>query len=313
VSDKPWVKLDGRRTSLELHPIAPSMPDEQLAELARTFAADNERHIGVVVSPRLRASARAVLERIGAAYADSLGYLHLPAPHFLVHLEMETKPSTVRLRTPGVGPNGIRLVQALLRSEGPIQLSQLAAQVELSLSQTHSVLSHLEEASLLRSTGTGPNRRRAVADRTALLDWLVTQPSAMRRESYLDVSLYARRPGDLWRTVSKALTASNVAHAVTGAAGAALYGAAPTAVPLSWVRITPDVPLDKVASILGAEPTERGPDVRLLRDTGRVGCIGAERRDEVLTAPRVRVYLDALREKRGEAIAAQFREVILGY
>ena len=85
------------------------------------------------------------------------------------------------------------------------------------------------------------------------------------------------------------------------------------AVPVSWVRIAPDVPLEKAASVLGAEPTDRGPNVRLLRDTGQVGCIGAERRNEIVVAPRVRVYVDALREKRGEAIAERFREVILGY
>lgn len=113
--------------------------------------------------------------------------------------------------------------------------------------------------------------------------------------------------------MTKLLEAANVAHALTGAAGAALYGAAPTAVPLSWIRITPGVPLDRVATILGAEHTDRGPNVRLLRDSGKVGCVGAERRDDVLVAPPVRVYLDALREKRGEAIAEHFREVILGY
>lgn len=289
------------------------MPDEQLAELARAITAKAKRSVGIVVSPRLRASARAVLERIGAAYADSRGHLHFPTPQFLIHLEIETKPSTVRARAPGIGPNAVRLVQALLPADGPFVLSGLAAQVELSLSQTHTVLTHLEETGLLRATGSGPNRRRAVVDRTALLDWLVSQQSATRREPYLDVALYARRPGDLWRTVTTLLEAAKVPHAVTGAAGAALYGAAPTAVPLSWIRITPDVPLDRAATILGAEPTDRGPNVRLLRDTGRVGSVGVERRDDVLVAPPVRVYLDALREKRGEAIAEHFREMILGY
>ncbi len=293
--------------------MAPSTPDEQLAEIARAIAARAARSVGIVVSPRLRASARVVLEQIGAAYADSRGHLHLPTPQFLIHLEIETKRSTVRARAPGVGPNAIRLVQALLQAQGPLVLSKLAAQVELSLSQTHTVLTHLEETGLLRATGSGPNRRRAVADRTALLDWLVSQPSAMRRESFLDVSLYARRPEDLWRTMTKLLEAANVAHAVTAAAGAALYGAAPTAVPLSWVRITPDVPLERAASILRAESTDRGPNLRLLRDTGRVGCVGAERREDVLVAPPARVYLDILREKRGEAVAEHFREVIIGY
>jgi DNA-binding Lrp family transcriptional regulator len=313
VSEPPWMKLGGKRSLLELHPIAPSMPDEQLADFARAMASRGGNRMGVVVSPRLRSSARAILERLGVGYADSRGHLHLPAHRLLVHLEIETRPSSVRRATPGIGPSGVRAIQALLQSDGPVSLSRLAAQVELSLSQTHAVLNQLEEAGLLRSTGTGPARRRSVADRTALLDWLVTQPSARRREPHLDVSLYARRPEELWRSVSRTLDAAGVAYAVTGAAGAALYGAGPTAVPVSLVRIAPQAPLDKAASVLGAKPTDRGPNVRLLRDTGQVGCIGAERRDGVAVAPRVRVYLDVLGEKRGEDLAEQFREVIVGH
>lgn len=313
VAEPPWIQLGDKRMPLTLHPVAPSMPDEQLADLARPIGSTATRNIGLVVCPRLRASARTVLESLGVAYADSHGHLHLPAPGLLVHLEMETRRSSVQKRAPGIGPSGVRAVQALLQSADAVQLSRLAAEAELSLSQTHTVLNLLEEAGLLRSTGSGPARRRTVTDRTSLLDWLATQPPARRRESRLDGYVYARRPEDLWRHVSGTLEAAGIAHALTGAAGAALYGVGPTAVPVSTVRVAPDVPLPTAASDLGAEPTERGPNLRLLRDTGRVGCLGTARRDGVAVAPPVRIYLDALGEKRGEDLAQQFREVILGY
>jgi hypothetical protein len=314
-AEPPWVQLDGRRTPVELHPVAPAMPDEQLAELGRRIAAQTPYRMGVIVSPLLRASARALLERLGVAYADSRGHLHLPAPGLLVHLDVGASASSVRRPTPGLGPSGVRAIQAMLQASAgaPVHLSQLAAQVELSVSQTHAVLNLLEEAGLVRSTGTGPNRRRTVTDRTELLDWLVTQQPARRRDKRLDVSLYARRPEELWRRASTTLAEARVAHAMTGATGAALHGVGPTAVPVSLLRIDPHVPLEKVAQLLGAEPTERGPNLRLLRDTGKVGCVGVEQRDGIAVAPRVRVYLDALGEKRGEDLAQQFREVALGY
>lgn len=311
--EPPWVEFDGKRTPLVLHPVAPSMPDEQFAELARVIASRPGRKIGLVVCPRLRGSARAVLEGLGVAYADSHGHLHLPAPGVLVHMETASTTSSVGRATPGLGPSGVRAVQLLLQPEAPAQLSRLAAQAGLSLSQTHTVLEALERAGLLRSTGTGPTRRRTVVDRTALLDWLATQPSARRREPRLDVFVYARRPEDLWRHVTTTLDAAGIAHALTGAAGAALHGAGPTAVPVTAVRIAPDTPLADAARIIGAEPTECGANLRLLRDTGQVGCVGAYRREGVAVAPRVRVYLDAIGEKRGQDLAQQFREVILGY
>jgi DNA-binding IclR family transcriptional regulator len=207
----------------------------------------------------------------------------------------------------------VRAIQALLETDEPSQISGLAAQVKLSLAQTHTVLEALEEAGLVRSIASGPARRRTVPDRGALLDWLAAQPSARRREPRIDAYVYARRSEELWRNISQKLDAAGIAHALTGAAGAALYGVGPTAVPVTLLRATSDVSLEDVAMALVADPTERGANVRLIRDTGQVGCMGAARRDGVSVAPRVRIYLDALSEKRGEDLAQQFREVCLGY
>lgn len=62
-----------------------------------------------------------------------------------------------------------------------------------------------------------------------------------------------------------------------------------------------------------AERTDRAPNLRLMRDTGEVGVFGAEIRQGVRVSPKVRVYLDCLSERRGEDIAEQFRETVLGY
>jgi hypothetical protein len=307
------VEVDGRRIPIEVHPVAPAMSDQQLAEFLQRMGTSPGRRVDLIVSPRLRASARTVLEAHGIAYADPQGHLHLPMPGFLVHLEVAPTRATRQHRAPGIGPSGVRAIQAILETEEQIQVSGIAAQVKLSLAQTHTVLSALEEAGLVRSSASGPARRRTVPDRTALLDWLVVQPSARRREPRIDAYVYARRPEALWRHISQKLDAAGIAHALTGAAGAALYGVGPTAVPVTLLRISPDFSLEDAAKVLAVEPTERGANLRILRDTGHVGCVGFARRDGVSVAPKPRVYLDALSEKRGEDLAQQFREVILGY
>ncbi len=315
VGTPPWIEVARRRVPVEIHPLPSSMTDDQVAAALPLFSAKAQARMNVVTSPFLRRGVRDLLEERGVAYADSQGHIHLVWDGVLLHIDAPTPRSLRQRPVEGLGPSGVRAVQALLQAPGdePIQLSRLAAQVGLSLSQTHTVLDRLEAVGLLRSSGKGPSRRRTVIDRTQLLAWLAAQPTARRREPRLDVAVYARRPEDLWHQVSKALDKAGTAHALTGAAGCVAYGVAPTAVPLSTVRITPGVALEAAAHLLGAEVTDRGPNLRLLRDTGEVGCIGAERRDGVFVAPPIRVYLDTLSDKRGEDLAQQFREVVLGY
>jgi hypothetical protein len=64
---------------------------------------------------------------------------------------------------------------------------------------------------------------------------------------------------------------------------------------------------------MGAEKTERAPNLRVFRDTGEVGVIGSEIRNGARISPKVRIYLDCLAERRGEDIARQFRETVLAY
>ena len=215
------MQFDRRCMPLERHPIAPGMLDTQLADLSRRIATQSTHGGGVVTCPSLRVSARAVLENLGGACADARGHLHRSASESLVHRDAGTNASSLRRVTPGLGRISVRAVQTILQTPAgaPVQLGQLAAQTELSVSQTHAVVSLLEEAGLTRSTGKGPGRRRTIPDRTELLDWLAAQPPARRRERRLDVSLYARHSEELWRRASTMLTEAGIAHAVSGAVG----------------------------------------------------------------------------------------------
>jgi hypothetical protein len=152
-----------------------------------------------------------------------------------------------------------------------------------------------------------------VIDKSRLLDWLAAQPVARRRERQALVSLYARTPNEVWRLITERLDHARILHGLTGGAAAAALEAGPTSVMLSAVRISPHFSLEDAAAALAAEKTERGANIRLIRDTGMLGSAHTVERDGIRIAPLVRVYLDALSERRGEDIAQNFRERILGY
>jgi hypothetical protein len=107
---------------------------------------------------------------------------------------------------------------------------------------------------------------------------------------------------------------SHLEYAITGAAGAFLFGArVMTETPQVMVRIDPDVELSAAAEQLRAEPVDGGANLVLVRDLGRLGVHGKAHNGPVAIAPPVRVWLDMLGEPRGEDAAALFREAVLGW
>jgi hypothetical protein len=132
----------------------------------------------------------------------------------------------------------------------------------------------------------------------------------MRR---LSAFIYGRRPEEVWRRIQERLSTAKIAYAITGMAAATIHGVGPTSIPVTDIRVDPSVSLENVAMLIGAELTERGQNLALIRDLGRVGCLNPETRDGLLIAPRPRVYVDLLGEKRGEDLGMHFREAVLGY
>lgn len=327
LSSRPWLRVqqgetpslrwDSWSVPLELIRVEGSVDTDQLlASLSTPRTA--KQPLRVVTGSYLRHDLRQALENLNVGYIDRRGNLHLPWSGGVIHLEL---PSGWRhqFESPqpesfvGLGVHGVRAVQALLSEHDDVQVSHLAGVAELSLSRTHSVLRLLEAEGLVRVTGKGPSTRRHIVDRSRLLDWLAAQPSARRRERQLDVALYARTPRELWTLIRERMDRAHIPHGVTGSAAAAAFDAGPTAVMTSTVRVSPHFTLEDAAEAIGAERTPRGANVRLMRDTGMLGSSHTVERDGIRIAPLVRVYLDALNERRGEDIAQHFREVVLGY
>ncbi len=267
----------------------------------------------LVVGPYLSSSLRRNLEGRGFSYADSHGRLHLQGDDLLIHIDGEGR-ERLSEGQPSVGVDGVRAVQVILGEPTRAwAVTDLARMAEVSAGQAHKVLSVLEGEGLMAAEGSGPKKRRSAGRPGELLDWLAKQRSSRRRDKKLEVALYARTPGELWKNASVALGRARIPHAFTGFAAAALHEAGPSAVQRSVLRIGPDAALEEVAQVLGAEVTSRGANLVLMKDTGRVGTLGATARGGVQLAPAVRIYLDCFAEKRGDEVAQGFREAVLGF
>ncbi|NRD57390.1 helix-turn-helix domain-containing protein [Corallococcus exiguus] len=313
---KPVLRWEQQEVRLQLVEVPSKLSVDQLRSWTNALLpVPPGSEVPVFVGAFLSQSVRDALEEQDASYFDARGHLHLVAPGVLLHLG-RGRNATRTEKVSGqmtLGVHGVRAVQALLEEQGPVSVSQLAESAAISVGQTHKVLTQLEGLGLVRSTGRGPSKRRTVRERTELLDWLQRQPSAVRRERSLHVAFYARRPEELWLQSSARLTQAGIPHAFTGAAAASLFGVGPTSVPHSLLRIAPGVQLDDAARRMGADITERGTNLILLQDTGRVGCWPPGLRKGIQIAPLVRIYLDALSERRGDEVSHQFREAVLGY
>lgn len=313
------LRADGRRWRLLVRRAWPdaAQTKRSAAELAQDAQVAGDMVIALVADLTLPHAIRKALEDQGISYVDGTGALHIVAPGVLVHVQQPEHRRTT-WAAHGLGAATVRTVQVLL--EEPARewtVSGLAGAADLSLGQTHNLWTLLQREGLAVTRRTGRETRRAVRDPRLLLEWLAAQRPARRVHEQLGCALYANTLARLCAKATQALDASAVPHAWTGAAAAALQQAGPTAVPQATVRVDPDRPLREVAQALGAEPTDRGANLVLYRDVGRLGIHSGHRHStggaEVPLAPPVRVYLDLLGERRGEDAAAHYREAIIGY
>ncbi len=312
---EPRLVVDGRAWPLLLVPGGLRSYGQSSALILKTLAADGK--VGLVVADRLPKHVRRELEAAGWAYVNGTGAIHVDLPGLLLHVEPE--PPIARGGTPrpaGMGVVGVRVVQCLLGDPArEWSVADLARQAGCASGEAHRIIVRLEAEGFVEASGRGKALRRHVENPAALLDWLATVPSARRVRERLDVSLYARDPIALVTKLSARALEAEVPYAVTGATGAAALGApVSTAVPITLVRVAPDVPsLAEAAQLLGVEPVDAGANMALIRDVGELGLHGRISSGSVFVAPPVRIWLDMLGEPRGEDAAALFREAVIGW
>ncbi|MCW3042926.1 MAG: hypothetical protein JWL57_1084 [Actinobacteria bacterium] len=312
---EPRLVVDGRAWPLLLVPGGLRPYGQSSAPILKSLASGGK--VGLVVADRLAKHVRRELETAGFAYADGTGAIHIDLPGLLLHVEPERSTAGGGTRRPaGMGVVGVRVAQCLLGDPTrKWSVADLARQAACAAGEAHRIIVRLEGEGFLEASGRAKTLRRYVRDPGALLDWLATVPSARRVRERLDVSLYARDPMALVTKLSARALEADVPYAVTGATGAGALGApVSTAVPITLVRIAPDVPsLAEAAQLLGVEPVDAGANMVLIRDVGELGLHGRVSSGSVYVAPPVRIWLDMLGEPRGEDAAALFREAVIGW
>ena len=272
--------------------------------------------VGFVVADRLPEHVRRELEKAGCAYADATGAAHIDVPGIFLHVEGH--PSRRQQQTPaprGIGVVGVRAIQTLLAEpDREWSAAELGISAACSVGNAHNVLRRLEDEGFLAAQGRARTLRRRVTKPGELLDWLSLVPAARRIRERLHTFIYVSDPDKLTTVISKYALDAQLVYAFTGAAAARIWGAgATTAIPITMLRIHPDVPLGEASEMLHAEPVDSGSNVLLVRDFGEVGVHGRARNGPAAMALPVRVWLDMLGEPRGEDAAALFREAAIGW
>ncbi len=306
VGEATWPLLLAHRVQ---NPLSVAAPD--------AFAAmAHPDMLAFAVAERIPDRARRELEAAGCAYADGTGAVHVDVAGIYVHVEGRTSRRSFAVPPPaGVGVTGVRVVQELLREPNrPWSVPDLAEAAACSIGEAHRVLVRLEKEGFLTPHGRARNLRRTVSDPGGLLDWISDAPSSRRIRERCMAFVYSTDPADLVTTVLAHGHAAGLEYVFTGVAAARVLNvAATTSIPVAMVRVDPDVPVDEACSMLEAEPVDRGANLMVVRDIGR---LGVHRRDFYGPAPLaspVRIWLDMLGEQRGQDAAMIFRETFIGW
>lgn len=299
----PYIKVGAKRWNLK---ILKEVPDDI------KLAGGGRDTLPFIVQSFISAKMRRALEEDQMSYADGHGRIHLVAPGLFIHIEGSGHNDAPRSK--GLGVASVRAVQILLVDhEREWTVTGLAREAGISAGQAQNVFQLLEKHDFVVACGSGPRKRRLIREPGSLLDWLTSQPASGRRPRSLKCNLYAPTPKKLWQRAASAFNDASIEYAFSGATAAAILGAGPTAIPLNLIRVNPQRPLPSVVEALEAGSVERGANIVLWSDVGKLGTYAEQIQDGFNVAPVPRIYLDLFSEHRGEDVAEHFRDTILDY
>ncbi len=286
----------------------------QLVEYARRLPKGT--HL-LLVARTTTEEARHLLEAAGVAVVDTQGNMRVELPGVFLWTEGRPAAATREVQNePPVkltGKAGVA-AQALLREpQRRWQVHELAKAADVSVGLAHRVLARLDREELVEIEGAGPKRTRRVANPTALLD-LWAEEMRDRGVKQLRVFRLARDPRAQAKTLSRALAAAKIEHAVTGPAGAARLAPFITAIPVTDIWVADTVALNDVAAAAHADVVQDGHNIVLRQAKGDAPLAFRTKVDDVWTANPFRLFLDLRQDpRRGREQADRLREEVIGF
>jgi hypothetical protein len=264
-------------------------------DAAAAAAAENEHPMLLLIAGVLGEQEAVALEDRGQAFVDAAGRAWVPGA-----------PRTGRARTAAgsrTRPETLRAAQLLAdHPDRPWSSPRLAQHADISQATADRLLRRLLVGGLLRREGSGRSARTFVEDIRGVRRWLLATAQPVR---HVRLPCYVRDPDAIPPELGDLRLVRSGAH------GAALLGVpVMSGQPRTMIRVqaTGDE-LEQLPARLRGVRADRGANVLLIADPGRLASLDARQVDSIWVAPPSRVCVDMTLEPRGDAAADVFLDL----
>jgi hypothetical protein len=274
-----------------------------------------ERPLGLmVIAPAIPPASREYLRQRGIGYWDTGGSLYLDVPGALYWIDRPVPDRGPRRPGNVFRGRAAQVLHAMLvEPERPWHVHELAGRAEVAPSTVHQVFTFLEEQLWVEKRGKGPRAVRMLQEPGALLDAWAEQHTLADYSAHR-FHRWAQDTTEVLRSVTAALDARDVEHALTLASGARLVAPFSTGTDRLTVLVPESPRVDEAALAADLTPVDEGETVTFLATRGRWPLLFRRRVDDVWVASDVQLYLDLYAwPRRGKEQARHLRAERLGY
>jgi Mn-dependent DtxR family transcriptional regulator len=320
----PLAEAEGDRVRIRLpdaelviHPVSAGhgRPQEARDAVMRIRQSDLRLAPVALVAAHFTTGALELLQRERVNYLDDCHFVFRnDVPFVAIDRQRPCGQARKTAREPGLGGRiGIAIQEMLLGKVEWWGVTELADAAKVAPGTAQAALKRLDALDLVDVEGSGPNKRRRLRERGAVLDaW--TPHARRERHRLVATFVLGQGPIDLARQVSQRLAEGRIAHAVTGACAALLVAPHVTDVRTCEVWVDPAISEGLVIGALGATPVEKGGNVIVLRAKTDAPLFASREAEGTVVANPLRLYADLLEDpRRGEEQATFLRETVLGY